>query len=79
MRAPLFVLSFISVLSVAAFAQPEASVPPQPAPPAEAGIEQPTAEKVICIDENAGGNSRLGSHRVCHTQKEWESVSRSRR
>ena len=79
MRAPAFVLLFASLLSAAAFAQPEASVAPQPAPPAEAGIEQPAAEKVICIEESASGNSRLGSHRVCHTQKEWSSVSRSRR
>ena len=76
MHALVLVLSFATLLSTAAFAQTEATTP---SPPATAGTEQPAAEKIICIDENAGGNSRLGSHRVCHTQKEWESVSRTRR
>ena len=79
MRAPAFVLLFASLLSADALGQTEATPPPSPATLAAAGIEQPAAEKMICIDENAGGNSRLGSHRVCHTQKEWDSLSRSRR
>jgi len=79
MRAPIFVLSFTSLLSGAAFAQTEPSPSPMPAAPALAGTEQPAAEKLVCLDEDAGGNSRLGSHRVCHTQKEWASLARARR
>ena len=79
MRAPVFVLSFASLLSAAALAQTEATQPPSPATPAVAGLEQLADEKVVCIDEDAGGNSRLHSHKVCHTQKEWDSLPRSRR
>ena len=27
---------------------------------------------MVCIDQDAGGNSRLGTRKVCHTQKEWD-------
>jgi hypothetical protein len=76
MRIFAFAVSIASLLSGAALAQTETAPPGNPAP---AAAEQPAVQKVVCIDEDAGGNSRLGSHRVCHTQKEWDSLPRSRR
>jgi hypothetical protein len=76
MRMLMLTLSVASLLSGAALAQTEA------APPAGSGTAaaaQPADEKLVCIDEDAGGNSRLASHKVCHTQKEWDALPRSRR
>ena len=59
----------------AAHAQTEPSATPSPVistPPAD--------EPLVCINQDAGGNSRLGSSRkVCHTQKEWDALPRARR
>lgn len=52
------------------------------APPADPAVTaaQPADEKQVCVTEDAGGNSRLGSSRkVCHTQKEWDALPHSRR
>jgi hypothetical protein len=75
MRMFALALSALSLLPAAALAQTEAPPPPASSVPAA----QPEAEKLVCIDESAGGNSRLASHKVCHTQKEWDSLPRSRR
>jgi hypothetical protein len=63
-----------AILACAAVAQAQTANPP--AEPAAA----PAEDKMVCVTEDAGGNSRLGSsRRVCHTQKEWDSLPRSRR
>jgi hypothetical protein len=76
MRVFALALSALSLLFTAALAQAETA---PPADPAAAAAAQPADGNLVCIDEDAGGNSRLGSHKVCHTQKEWDSLPRSRR
>ena len=46
---------------------------------APAAASAPVEDKIVCVDESAGGNSRLGSRKVCHTQKEWDALPHSRR
>lgn len=64
--------SLLLACAAAAQAQPAST----PAEPAAASAE----DKMVCVTEDAGGNSRLGnSRKVCHTQKEWDALPHSRR
>src|SRR5665213_2948017 len=62
----LFVGSALLACGLAASAQTASS-------PADAGnaAAAPAAEPMVCVDQGSGGNSRLGTRKVCHTQKEW--------
>ncbi len=66
-------LAASTILACAAAAQAQTASPP--AEPAAA----PAEDKMVCVDESAGGNSRLGTRKVCHTQKEWDALPHSRR
>jgi hypothetical protein len=75
MRFAIVAVSCALLLPVSATAQTQTS----PADPA-ATPAPPVEDKLICVDEDSGGNSRLGSSRkVCHTQKEWDALPRVRR
>jgi predicted secreted protein len=69
-------LAACAILACAAAAQAQTASPPADVP---AAAPAPAEDKMICLDESAGGNSRLGTHKVCHTQKEWDSLPRARR
>jgi len=75
--------AFITLLAASAFlACGVAAVAQTASPPADAGITAAASagEPMVCVDQDSGGNSRLGSARkVCHTQKEWDALPRSRR
>jgi hypothetical protein len=53
------------------------------APPQEAatGAQQAQSDnkKQICMEQDAGPSSRLGSTRVCHTQEEWDKLQVKKR
>ncbi len=72
------VIGFLAVFlacGAAAHAQTE-----PPATPSPVISTPPADEPLVCINQDAGGNSRLGSSRkVCHTQKEWDAMPRSHR
>lgn len=47
----------------------------QPAAVQTAAAKPDPGDKVICKEEEETG-SRLGAHRVCHTKRDWERISR---
>jgi hypothetical protein len=72
----------ISLLAASAFlACGAAAVAQTVSPPADiSATAAPAPEPMVCVDQDSGGNSRLGSARkVCHTQKEWDALPRARR
>jgi hypothetical protein len=71
----------ISLLAASAFlACGAAAVAQTASPPADTATAAPAPEPMVCVDQDSGGNSRLGSARkVCHTQKEWDAMPRARR
>jgi hypothetical protein len=76
MRNTMFaVLTLACIGSVSsAFAQAQ---PPSPDPATAAA--PPAEEPKICVEQDSGGNSRLGTRKVCHTQKEWDALPRARK
>ena len=50
-----------------------------PAPDSAATPAPPVEEQKICLDQDAGGNSRLRTRKVCRTQKEWDALARAGR
>lgn len=75
------VLAVVAIASIGyvapASAQTQAATDATAVP--AAATDQPVEDKKICVDQDSGGNSRLGSRKVCHTQKEWDSIARSSR
>jgi len=69
-------LAACAILTCGAAVQAQTASSPADAP---AAAPAPVEDKMVCVDENAGGNSRLGSRKVCHTQKEWDALPHSRR
>ena len=70
-----------SLAALAFLACGAAAVAQTASPPADTSTTAvPAPEPMVCVDQDSGGNSRLGSARkVCHTQKEWDALPRSRR
>ena len=79
MRNTMFaVLTFACIGSVSSVSAQAQTPSPDPATTTTAAT-QPAEEPKICVEEDSGGNSRLGTRKVCHTQKEWDALPRSRR
>jgi hypothetical protein len=76
MRKTLFAGLIFACVGYVASASAQTQTPP--ADPA-AATAQSVEETKICLDQDAGGNSRLGTRKVCRTQKEWDSLARARR
>ena len=81
MRNTMFAVLTLACIGSASFAFAQAQTPsPDPATTTTTtAAAQPAEEPKICVDEDSGGNSRLGTRKVCHTQKEWDVLPRSRR
>jgi hypothetical protein len=74
-RTMLAVLTLASIGYVSSASAQAPTPPPDPA----ATTAQPVEEPKICLAQDAGGNSRLGMHKVCRTQKEWDALPRGRK
>jgi hypothetical protein len=65
----LFALALVAASPEAA-AQPAAPAPAAPAPAVAAAKPADDLDRVVChVDEETG--TRLGSHKECHTKREW--------
>jgi hypothetical protein len=76
MRKTLFAMLTLASLAYVAPAYAQAQTP---APDTAAATATPVEEPKICMDQDAGGNSRLASRKVCRTQKEWDARARQHR
>jgi invasion protein IalB len=74
MRFAIIAAAFGLLLPVSVMAQTQTP----PADPA-ATAAPPADDKLICMDQDSGGNSRLGTRKVCRTQKQWDALPRARR
>jgi hypothetical protein len=69
------VLALVCLVPVAsASAQTAQATPADPA----AAAAPPAEEAKICVEQDSGGNSRLGIRKICHTQKEWDALPHGR-
>ena len=63
------------LLAAFAFLACLAAAQAQPAAPSADPAAAPVEEQQVCVNQDAGGNSRLGkAKKVCHTQKEWDAL-----
>jgi invasion protein IalB len=77
MRKTVFaVLTLASIGYVAAASAQTQTPSPEPA---AATTAPPVEEPKICREQDSGGNSRLGTRKVCRTQKEWDALPRGGR
>jgi hypothetical protein len=74
----LLTLVFMRALSFA-FAQAQTPTPDSRTSAPTTAAAQPVEEPKICVEQDSGGNSRLGTRKVCYTQKEWDALPRARR
>jgi hypothetical protein len=75
MRKILFAVLTFASMGYVASAQTQTPTPDT----AAAATAQPAEEPKICLDVDAGGNSRLGTRKVCRTQKEWDARAHAHR
>ena len=71
--AAVFMLACIGFVESASAQTP--ATPPDTATTTAQPVEQPK----ICVDQDSGGNSRLGTRKVCYTQQEWDALPHRRK
>jgi hypothetical protein len=76
MRKTMFAVLMLASIGSVSSASAQTQTPP---PDSAAAPAQPVEEPKICVEQDSGGNSRLGMRKVCRTQKEWDALSRGRK
>ena len=79
MRKTLFAVLMLASIGYASSASAQTQTPTPTPDPVVATAAQPAEEPKICMDQDAGGNSRLGTRKVCRTQKEWDARAHQHR
>jgi hypothetical protein len=81
----LVVVFCLSLLSAPAFGQtgrslgttgPDLEAERAPSDTRHSGDADERGERLVCRTSQAQSYSRMGSHRVCHTQGEWRAIDR---